>query len=835
MRSTVDLWTYDGEYFHLAAAHGEPGFAEWLRRQGPLSPARGDRGIEGLLKGGDYVHYDDALQADDFQIAPGFLEQLEIAGIRTVLTVPLRKEGILLGLITIFRREVAPFSDKQIALLQNFAAQAVIAMENARLLTETREALEQQTATAEVLQVINSSPGDLAPVFDAILEKAHSLCEAAYGVLWTYDGVAFRPSALHNVPQPYADVISQGPFSSPPGRGNGLGQIAAGADFAHFADVAADEAFQDTSGSRAVVEIGGARTMLVVALRKDATLLGAITAYRKEVRPFSDKQVALLQNFAAQAVIAMENARLLTETREALEQQTATAEILRVIAGSTANVQPAFDAIAAAAVRLTGASLSGVATYDGKLMHLAAMSGVTPEDDENIRAVFPIPADDGTATGRAILTRQVTHIKDMAADPEHAYPVLAQSGGQTVLAVPMLRDGTAVGAINVQRRQAEPFTEKQIDLFKSFADQAVIAMENARLITETREALEQQTATAEVLQVINSSPGDLAPVFDAMLEKAMRLCGAAFGSFLTFDGEHFRAVVHRGVPAELVESLRQPQSPTPGGSFERLVRGEPIVHLADISDDDAYRPGLRGRVAMVDIGGARTAVWVALRKDDALLGALVLYRQEVLPFTDKQIVLLQSFAAQAVIAMENARLMTETREALEQQTATAEVLQVINSSPGDLTPVFDAILEKAHTLCGAALGGLVLFDGVEFRPVAVRADPVFAEHWRRTPVQASGDAPLARLLNGAPLAHVADVQSEDAYRDIRAYRDLMDRGAIRTLLIVPLRKDSALLGVIAAYRQEVRPFTDKQIALLQNFAAQAVIAMENARLITETA
>jgi GAF domain-containing protein len=172
------LWTYDGEYFHLAATHGEPGFAEWLRQQGPLKPAQGDRDIEGLLRGEDYVYYDDALQEDGFRIAPEFQEQLKIAGIRTVLTVPLRKEGVVLGLITVFRQEVAPFTDKQIALLQNFAAQAVIAMENARLITETRVALDQQTATAEVLQVINSSPGDVTPVFDAMLERAVHLCGA---------------------------------------------------------------------------------------------------------------------------------------------------------------------------------------------------------------------------------------------------------------------------------------------------------------------------------------------------------------------------------------------------------------------------------------------------------------------------------------------------------------------------------------------------------------------------------------------------------------------------------------------------------------------------------
>ena len=352
---------------------------------------------------------------------------------------------------------------------------------------------------------------------------------------------------------------------------------------------------------------------------------------------------------------------------------------------------------------------------------------------------------------------------------------------------------------------------------------------------ERDEALEQQTATAEVLQVINSSPGDLAPVFDAMLEKAMRLCERGLRPACTYDGAKFRAVALHGVPAAFVEVTEpRPRVPGPGNPIRRgMLAGERVVHIADLGRGGLSRRRSRcGAPRSISAASAPSLSVRACARTTRCSAFMTLYRQEVRPFTDKQIALLQNFAAQAVIAMENARLLTETREALEQQTATAEVLQVINSSPGDLAPVFEAILEKAHALCGASRGTLFLYDGKVFSAVASHGYPGGLGGYsldlpeRRRAITASEYPRFGALLAGERLIHVPDL----AQLDDPIARTVAEHGGVRTNLLLPLRKDDALLGVLSCNRPEVRPFTDKQIALLQNFAAQAVIAMENARL-----
>src|SRR6516162_9930531 len=545
---------------------------------------------------------------------------------------------------------------------------------------ERDEALEQQTATAEVLGVINSSGGDLAPVFEAMLERAARLCSAGFGALWIYDGEQFRAAAVHAMPAALADYVRE---PLPARDSASLVEIVRGQAVVHVPDLAATELYRAGNPvRRAYVDLGGARTLLTVALRKDTFLLGAFNIYRQEVRPFSDKEIRLVENFAAQAVIAMENARLLTETREALEQQTATAEVLQVINSSPRDLAPVFDAMLERALRLCEAAFGVLHSYDGELFHHVATQG-----ESDLVAFFrQTPAlrasTDSITLWRVVRGERFVHILDCRDTDEYREKPLAREIAdrgrmRTLLTVPLRKEDALLGTIHVYRQQVRPFTDKQIALLQNFAAQAVIAMENARLLTETREALEQQTATAEVLQVINASPGNLAPVFDAILQKATQLCEAAVGTLVTYDGERFTPAAAYGVPPAFAafRSERGAFAPPPGNSLERVANGESLVHIADVATD----PG-QAAAPLVQLGGCRSLVCVALRKDNRLVGAITAYRQELRPFTDKQIALLQNFAAQAVIAMENARLLTETREALDQQTATAEILGVINSS-----------------------------------------------------------------------------------------------------------------------------------------------------------
>jgi len=539
------------------------------------------------------------------------------------------------------------------------------------------------------------------------------------------------------------------------------------------------------------------------------------------------------------------------ERDEALEQQAATSEVLGVISNSRGDLKPVFDAMLANAVHLCEARFGNLLLFDGSAMRMVARHNAPGAFDEMRRRDPVIPLAQ-SILGVLVRTHKLVHVHDLVAEEPFANSPLAKvAGARTALAVPMLRGGDLVGAISVYRQNVKPFTDRQVDLLTNFASQAVIAIENAQLLTELRqrttdltESLEQQTATSEVLQVISSSPSNLEPVFATMLEKAARICEANFGNIHRWDGDALHLVATHNTPPGFAEFRRRsPIRSRPENVIGRTIATKMAVHVADLAAEQGYiEQRDPGYVAAVELGGVRTFLAVPMLKENELIGLFTLYRQEVRPFTDKQIELVKNFAAQAVIAIENARLLNELRqrtddltESLEQQTATSEVLRVISSSPGDFQPVFATMLENAVRICDATFGNIYRWENEALHLMASHNVPAaFAEARTRTPSRPSPQTPTGRMIATKTFVHVPDLAAEPAYaaRDPWIV-DGVELAGVRTLLIVPMMKENELIGAFTIYRQQVRPFTDKQIQLVQNFAAQAVIAIENARLLTE--
>ena len=494
-----------------------------------------------------------------------------------LLQVPLVKDGAVVGFIAIFRREPGVFPETQVALLEASPPKRSSQWKTRGFLTEQQEALEQQTATAEVLQMINASPGDLKPVFDTMLEKAMRLCGGTIGGIFTFDGDHSVTSAVRGVTAAFEQYNNKYPMDKIQ-PGTLPARIIETRGPVQYADVTAGEPYRAGHPyARALVELGGIRAALAVPFLKDGVAVGMVAIYRQEVGAFSDKQIVLLQNFAAQAVIAMENARLLTEQREALEQQTATAEVLQVINASPGNLAPVFDAVLEKAMRLCGAAFGSLYTYDGERF-LAAANAVCP----GICGVqSTAPTDAGTrrrhrCAGRdeksRACPRLATHEHYRAAHPG-VRAMVDLAGVRTSLW--SLAQGRCSAWLHFDLSPGGAAVLRQADrAVGSFAAQAVIAMENARLLDEQREALEQQTATAEVLGIINSNPGDLTPVFDTMLEKAHGLCGIAMGSLELYDRQRFRAVAVRGLSDVFADMLRQGYPASENPATRPLIDGD---------------------------------------------------------------------------------------------------------------------------------------------------------------------------------------------------------------------------------------------------------------------
>jgi len=759
----------------------------------------------------------------------------------SVVVAPMLWEGRGIGAIHLSRAAEATFTAKEVALLKTFADQAVIAIQNARLFNETKEALERQTATADILKVIASSPSDAQPVFEAIAERSNRLVGGLSTAVYSYIDETLHLMAFtrHN-PEADATLQASHPRSLsafPKSEGLSDGEVI------HVTDVEAE--WTDLPAFLEVARLRGFRSLILIPLLRDRALIGMISVTRKEPGRFTDHLVQLMQTFADQAVIAIENVRLFNEVKqrtedlsESLQQQTATADVLKVISRSAFDLETVMNTLTRSASELCGADISALFLREGDVLIMKGHSDIADELTEFLRETR-IRVDDDSYMGRAVLHGEIANIPDFENAPATKVRVFQQTlGFSSILMVPLMREGRGIGVFALARNRIGEYSQRQVELVQTFADQAVIAIENVRLFDEVQartrdlsEALTYQTGSGNILRVIASSPTDVKPVLKAIVESACQLCEADDALATLTDGEDllFQAQ-HGSIP---VVWDRQPINRQ--WASGRAVMDRAPVHVHDLlSSEGEQFPRAREFARTTNV---RTVLCVPLLREGESIGVIVLRRTEVRPFSDKQIALLQTFADQAVIAIGNVRLFEEVQartrdltESLQQQTATADVLKVISRSAFDLQTVLDTLIESAVRLGGAARGAIAFKDGEVLK---LQSHSGFsgehAAYWLANPIAISMETITGRPVLLGRTVHIPDILAPDP--DFKNFEmRAVQRGQIRAFLGIPLSREGTVFGVLGMSRPEPIPFTERQIELVQTFADQAVIAIENARL-----
>ena len=829
------LATPAGTHCRLMASWGHVRTAFEL---GDEFPMEGKLPATAAVRTGTVVHVEDMARTREYlERDPVAVKVVEAEGIRARLAVPIFQDGKPIGSIAVSRREARAFLPADIQLLERFARHAVIAIENTRQFVETQEALARQTATSDILQVINESNTDLQPIFDLIVERSAELSGAQFCLLQRCE----NNMSLHRASFGFTKKMLKSAGILEPidyRKGTITGAVMESGGTVLWEDTQTPD-FHDYKLTRQTGSGSGAG----VPIRTSDGIWGTINlGWTKGITP-SPESLRLVETFADQAAIAIENVRLFNETQEALEQQTATADVLKAISQDAFDLPTVLQALIDTAARLCDASICILFERQGDVMQVGANFGCGP-DMLAWHEANPNPIDRGNLAGRAALDRTTIHIPDIRNDPEYALTQSVNLGGwRSIIGVPLILEGEVIGVLDLARPTVGPFPQRQIELVETFADQAVIAIKNAKLFeqvqqrtAEIEEALEYQTATSEVLSVISRSPNELQPVLDVILEVATHICApqTAYATLLDPQDGTYKTASTRSMDPAFEEFLRDVAfAPEKTSCTGRAAMLRETVYIPDTDADPDFQWKDAARK-----GNFRSALGVPLIKDGVVVGVITLGHADTHAFSRKKIELLETFASQAVIAISNARLFDEVQqrtaeveEALVRERASAEILQVINEASANPQPVFDLVVQKSAELCGAQFCVLErIEDGLHHFCAQFGFPPDTVEMLTSDyPVTPAKGHVAPRVAKSGKVEHLADAQTDEYFSP-----ELAKAVGFRRMMGVPIRAEGRIWGVVIVGWPDPGPPVAGNVDLVQSFANQASIAIENARLFRET-